>query len=73
MKCVMSAMYGKDEFKTLHFYCKFCDREMSYEQDRECTATPELCQCGEMLGYDEYSLGTCFKCDRDLSSKEEGK
>ena len=36
MKCVTSGLYGKDELKQLHFYCERCDKEMGYDEDREC-------------------------------------
>ncbi len=36
-KCEVSGQYGKDEFKNLHFYCEFCDKEMEYDEDRVCT------------------------------------
>lgn len=38
-KCEVSGQYGKDEFKNLHFYCEFCDKEMEYNEDRVCTVT----------------------------------
>ena len=35
-KCVVSPRYGKDENKTLHFYCENCGKEMYYDEDRIC-------------------------------------
>ena len=66
MKCVLSALYSKDEFKDLHFYCKFCEKEIGYDEERECTDIPERCKCGNPLGMDDYSLSVCLKCDIKL-------
>lgn len=66
MKCVMSAQYGKDEMKNLHFYCNYCGEELGYEEERECAATPEKHSCGALIGNDEYSVNHCFGCGKDL-------
>ncbi len=66
MKCQESAQYGKDEFKNLHFYCNYCGKKMFYDEDRECTADPEKCECGALIGADEMAVSTCFNCDKEI-------
>lgn len=66
-KCVVSAQYGKDEFKNLHFYCDYCGKEMDYEEDRECPAERDKClHCGAEIGDTEKSVSTCFQCDKEI-------
>ena len=66
-KCVVSPMYGKDNFKNLHFYCDYCGKEMGYGEDRECTAELELCpNCKNPIGDSDKSLGVCLKCDKEI-------
>ena len=66
-KCIVSPMYGKDEFNNLYFYCDYCGEEMGYEEERECNAELELCpNCKNPIGNSERSVGTCFECDKTL-------
>jgi hypothetical protein len=41
MNCVRSHNYGKDNNNELHFYCEMCDREMGYDEKRECLGACE--------------------------------
>ena len=60
-------MYGKDEFKTLNFYCDYCGKEMDYEEDRICHAELELCpHCKNPIGDSERSINKCFNCNKEL-------
>lgn len=60
-------MYGKDNNKTLHFYCDYCGIEMGYNEDRECNAELELCpHCKNPVGDSERSVSICFKCDKEI-------
>lgn len=66
MNCLVSPMYGKDEFKRLSFYCEYCGKEMDYEEVRECQAPPDNCSCGYRLGTSDYQMGRCGKCDKEV-------
>ena len=66
MKCEPSAQYSSDELHILHFHCNFCGEEMSYNEDRECTAEPEKCVCGALIGDDDMSVGCCINCGRKI-------
>lgn len=67
-KCVVSALYGKDEFKNLHFYCDYCGKEMGYDEERDCLVERERCpNCNTDIGDSEQSLDTCFKCEKPLA------
>ena len=66
-KCEVSPLYGKDNDDTLHFYCDFCGKEMSYDEVRECKAEREKCpRCGRELGESDYSVGVCLDCEYKL-------
>jgi hypothetical protein len=46
--CEVSAHYGKDELKTLHFHCTHCGQEMHPDEERVCKAVEKICDiCGE--------------------------
>jgi len=66
MECEVSPLYGSDNYKNLHFYCEFCEKEMDYEEKRECTAEREKCACGEYLGTSNFAVSKCFNCDKDI-------
>ena len=66
-ECEVSAQYGKDEFKQLHFYCDFCGLEMGYEEKRECKVEREKCpHCRKEIGDTERSVSSCFGCDEEI-------
>ena len=66
-KCEVSPIYSKDNDDTLHFYCDFCGKEMSYNEVRECKAEREKCpRCGRELGESDYSVGVCLNCEYKL-------
>lgn len=66
-KCEISAQYGKDEFKNLHFYCDYCGKEMDYDEDRVCLIERDKCpHCGADVGDAEKSVNHCFTCDNPI-------
>ncbi len=65
--CTLSALYGKDNDKTLHFYCNYCGEEMGYEEKRECKAIPDICiHCSAFLGDTDKSVSTCLTCKKPI-------
>jgi ribosomal protein L37E len=64
--CITSPMYGKDNNKTLHFYCEYCGKEMGYNEERECLAERKMCLCGRELSTSEYQFSKCLVCDKKI-------
>jgi len=65
-KCLVSPMYGRDEFKQLHFYCDYCGEEMGYEEVRVCKSEIEMCECGHQIGNSDKSVSTCLNCNKEI-------
>lgn len=66
-KCIVSPMYGKDEFKNLHFYCDYCGKRMEYEENRLCLAKRDKCpHCNNDIGDSEKSVDMCFTCESKI-------
>lgn len=66
MKCEVSGLYGKDIFKNIIYYCQYCGKEMEYNEDRDCNIIPEKCECGNLIGDMDYSVGSCLECKKDI-------
>ena len=66
-KCEVSAQYGKDNNKTIHFYCDFCNKEMNYKEDRVCLVEREKCpHCDAEIGNTERLVKSCFSCNKEI-------
>ena len=66
-KCKISPFYSRDKLDIIHFYCDFCNKEMFYNEVRECKAEREKCpRCGRELGEFDYSVGVCLDCEYKL-------
>lgn len=69
--CEVGGLYGKDNDKSLHFYCEFCDEEMEYSEIRTCKArnhTSTCCQeCFRQKGNAIWCGNLACECHKVLT------
>lgn len=69
-------LYGKDNNGELHFYCRFCDEEMEYNEERVCKQklrwdekTRETLQKKKFIDLVEDHYWDSLEKDKDLIIK----